>query len=59
VILGSGAVAGAVALGVTPLAPVAAFGVVWGWIEQKGLAVDLLKSAIDTLSGRLSGLRGY
>lgn len=59
VILGGGAVAGAVALGVTPLAPLAAFGVVWGWIEQKGLAVDLLKSAIDAVSGRVSGLRGY
>lgn len=58
VILGGGAVAGAVALGVTPLAPVAAFGVVWGWIEQKGLAVDLLKSAVDAVSGKVSGLRG-
>lgn len=55
VILGSGAVA----LGVTPLAPIAAFGVVWGWIEQKGLAVDLLNSAIDAVSERVSGLRGY
>ena len=38
VILGGGAVAGAIALGVTPLAPVAAFGIVWGWVDQKGLA---------------------
>ena len=58
VILGGGAVAGAVALGVTPLAPIAAFGVVWGWIEQKGLAVDLLRSAVDAVSGKVSGLRG-
>ena len=58
VILGGGAVAGAVALGVTPLAPIAAFGVVWGWIEQKGLAIDLLKSAVDAVSGKVSGLRG-
>ena len=58
VILGTGAVAGLVALGVTPLAPLAAFGVVWGWIEQKGLAVDLLMSVIDTVSGKVSGLRG-
>ena len=50
--------AGAVALGVTPLAPLAAFGVVWGWVEQKGLAVDLLKSAVDAVSGKVSGLRG-
>jgi hypothetical protein len=58
VILGGGAVAGAVALGATPLAPLAAFGVVWGWIEQKGLAVDLLKSAVDAVSGKISRLRG-
>lgn len=59
VILGGGAVAGAVALGVTPLAPLATFGVVWGWVEQKGLAVDLLTNAIDAVSGRLSGQRGH
>jgi hypothetical protein len=59
VILGGGVVAGAVAFGVTPLAPLAAFGVMWGWVDQKGLAVDLLKSAIDTVSGRLTGLRGF
>ena len=58
VILGGGAAAGAVALGVTPLAPVAAFGVVWGWVEQKGLAVDLLKSAVDAVSGKVAGLQG-
>lgn len=58
VILGGGAVAGAVALGVTPLAPVAAFGVVWEWVEQKGLAIGLLTSAVDAASGRLSGMRG-
>ena len=48
--------AGAVAIGVTPLAPLAAFGVAWGWIEQKGLAVDLLKNAVDAVSGKVSGL---
>lgn len=57
-ILVGGAVAGAAALGVTPLAPLAAFGLVWGWVEQKGLAVDLLESAIDAVSGKVSGLRG-
>jgi hypothetical protein len=39
VILGGGAVAGAVALGVAPLAPLTAFGVVWGRIEQKASAL--------------------
>src|SRR5205807_200296 len=36
----------------------AAFGVVWGWVEQKGLAAGLLKSAVDAVSGRVTGLRG-
>jgi hypothetical protein len=58
VILGGGAAAGLVALGATPLAPLAAFGLVWGWAEQKGLAVELLKSAVNAVSGRVSGLRG-
>jgi hypothetical protein len=58
VILGGGVVAGLGALGVTPLAPLAAFGVVWGWAEQKGLAVELLKGAVNAVSGRVSGLRG-
>jgi hypothetical protein len=58
VILGSGVAAGSVALGVTPLAPLAVFAVAWGWAEQKGLAVELLKSASDAVSGRLSGMRG-
>lgn len=59
VILAGGAVTGAVALGVTPLAPLAAFGVVWEWAEQKGLALELLKSAVDAVSHRLSSVRGY
>jgi hypothetical protein len=58
IILGGGAVTGAVALGVTPLAPLVAFGVIWGWVEQKGLAIDLLKNAVDAVSSRASGLRG-
>jgi len=29
-----------------------------GWVEQKGLAVDLLKSAVDAVSGKVSGLHG-
>jgi hypothetical protein len=57
-ILGGGAVAGLVALGMTQLAPLATFGAVWGWVEQKGLAVDLLKSAVDAASGQVSGLGG-
>ena len=58
VILGGGVVTGAVALGAAPLAPLVAFGVAWGWVEQKGLAIELLKNAIDAVSSRASGLRG-
>ena len=58
VILAGGATAGLVALGVTPLAPLAAFGLVWGWVEQKGLAVDLLTKAIKSVSGKLPGSQG-
>jgi hypothetical protein len=57
-ILGTGAATGLVALGITPLAPLAAFGAVWGWVDQKGLAVDLLESVIDAVSDRVSGLGG-
>lgn len=42
-------------MGVTPLAPLAAFGLVWGWVEQKGLAVDLLTKAVKSAAGKLSG----
>jgi hypothetical protein len=58
VILAGGATAGLVALGVTPLAPLAAFGLVWGWVEQKGLAVDLLTKAVKSVSGKLPGGQG-
>ena len=57
-ILAGGVVAGAVTLGVTPLAPLAAFGIMWGWVEQKGLAINLLKNAVDTVSGKVTSLRG-
>lgn len=57
IVLTGGATAGLVALGVTPLAPLAAFGLVWGWVEQKGLAVDLLTKAVKSMSGKLPGTR--
>jgi hypothetical protein len=57
VILAGGATVGLVALGVTPLAPLAAFGLVWGWVEQKGLAVDLLNQGGQIGGGKLPGTR--
>ena len=58
VILASGATAGLVALGASPLAPFAAFGLVWGWVEQKGLAIDLLGKAVASVSGKVAGTKG-
>ena len=58
VILASGATAGLVALGASPLAPLAAFGLVWGWVEQKGLAIDLLGKAVASVSGKVAGTKG-
>jgi hypothetical protein len=51
-ILGGGAAAGAAAPGVTPLAPLAAFGLVRGRAEQKGLAAELLKAPLMPCPGR-------
>ena len=48
-ILAGGATAGLVALGATPLAPLAAFGLIWGWVDQKGLAVGLLRKAVASV----------
>jgi hypothetical protein len=57
IVLAGGATAGLITLGVTPLAPLAAFGLVWGWVEQKGLAVDLLTKAVKSVAGKLPGTR--
>jgi hypothetical protein len=56
-ILGGGVVAGLTGLGAAPAAA-AAFGVVWTWAEQRGLAVELLTSAVDAVTGKVSRLRG-
>jgi ATPase family associated with various cellular activities (AAA) len=58
VILAGGATAGLVVLGASPLAPLAAFGLVWGWVEQKGLAIDLLRKAVVSVSGKVAGTKG-
>src|ERR1700761_1783270 len=58
VILAGGGAGAAVTLGAPPLAPLVALGAVWGWADQKGLAVELLASAVDAVAGKASRLRG-
>jgi NACHT N-terminal Helical domain 7 len=45
-ILAAGVGAGVAAVGPHALAPAGMFAAVWGWVEQKGLAVDLLGQAV-------------
>ena len=59
VILAAGAGAGLAAVGVPVLAPLAALAAVWGWMEQKNEAVSLLRQALNGISGKLIGTRGY
>jgi hypothetical protein len=58
VILAAGAGLATAALGPAALAPLAKFGLVWGWVEQKGVAVGLLEKAVKMASERLIGARG-
>lgn len=58
VILAAGAGLATAALGPATLAPLAKFGLVWGWVEQKGVAVGLLEKAVTAVSERLAGARG-
>jgi hypothetical protein len=51
VILGAGALATVPAL--APLAPI------WGWIDQKNEATGLLRTCLDRVQSRLSGVHGY
>ena len=58
VILTAGAGLAVAALGPAALAPLAKFGLIWGWVEQKGVAVGLLDKAVKTVSERLASTRG-
>ncbi|WP_436501047.1 NACHT domain-containing protein [Actinokineospora sp. HUAS TT18] len=49
---------GAAALLAPPLAPIAVFGALWGWVDQKNETIGLLRAAVAGLSKRLSGVRG-
>ena len=59
VILASGAATGIAVVGGPALAPAAMFAAVWGFTEQKNQAMELLREAVRTLSGRLAQTRGY
>jgi len=58
-ILAAGMGAGLAAVGGPELAPLAAFGAAWGWVEQKDQALTLLHRAIDTVSRKMDRSRGY
>ncbi|WP_027344532.1 NACHT domain-containing protein [Hamadaea tsunoensis] len=56
--LAAGAAVGIAAVTGPGLAPAAALAAVWGWIDQKNEAMDLLRRALDTGRQRISGVRG-
>jgi hypothetical protein len=58
-ILIAGAGAGIAAVGSHVLAPAGMFAAVWGWVEQKGVAIDLLEQVIAKVSKKAAGTRGY
>jgi hypothetical protein len=58
-ILAAGVGAGVAAVGPPALASAGMFAAVWGWVEQKGLAIDLLGQAVARVSGKLAGTSGY
>lgn len=53
IILGGGA-----ASLINPIASVAAFAALWGWIDQKNEAIRLVQEALDKLPARLRGVAG-
>jgi len=59
VILAAGTGAGLAAVGPAAIAPLGAFAAVWGWLEQRDEAVRLLRAAVDSACGKLSGTGAY
>jgi hypothetical protein len=53
-----GGVVGTVAAGPAALPALGMFAAVWGWLEPKDQAIELLKQAVGKLSGRVAGTRG-
>jgi hypothetical protein len=58
VILAAGAGLGLAAVGGAALAPAAAIGALWGWIDQKNEATRLLGKAVAALSKKVAGRSG-
>jgi hypothetical protein len=58
VILVAGAGLATAAVGPAGLGVLAKFGLVWGWADQKGVAIGLLEKAMKSVSERLAGTRG-
>ena len=58
-ILGAGVAVAVAAVGPPVLAPATMFAAVWGWTEQKGLAISLLGQAVARVSKRIAGTKGY
>jgi ATPase family associated with various cellular activities (AAA) len=59
VILASGAAVGVAALSGAVLPAAALWVAVFGWVEQKNTAVDLLRKTVDSVTGKISGLSRY
>ena len=57
-ILASGAVAGIASVAGHSLEPVGLWAAIWGWTEQKDAAVDLVRNALDSMSGKLVSASG-
>lgn len=59
VILAVGAGTGLAAVGIPVLAPLASLAAIWGWVDQKEVAVGLLSQAVKAIQGKLIGVSGY
>ena len=59
VILASGAAAGVAALSGAVLPAAGLWVAIFGWVEQKNVAVDLLRKVVDSVTGRLNGISRY
>ena len=57
-ILTAGAGAGIAAVGSAVMAPLGMFAAVWGWVEQKDVALALLRDVISGVSRKLAGTAG-
>jgi hypothetical protein len=59
VILAGGTAAGMHAVGAAALPAAGLWAAIWGWTEQKNAALDLLRGAINSVSGKLAGTGWY